>query len=80
MHSSLNNYLEIKSKKFLSHEEELVGKNILSVESIINQFFIQFEFSWVNLTDQIFMSFLFHIEVGQLGHDIVRNLTLESPC
>ena len=41
-------------------EEELVFETILSVKSILRQFFIQFQFSCVILTDQTFMSFIFH--------------------
>ena len=62
MHLSSNNYFEFKWEKILSHEEELVFEKIFSVESILCQFFIQFWFSCVILTDQIFMSFLFQIE------------------
>ena len=46
-------------RKILSHKEELVFVKILSVESILSQFFIQFHFSCVNLTYQIFMSSYF---------------------
>lgn len=37
-----NNHLDLKLKKILSHEEELVFEKIMSVESILSQFFIQF--------------------------------------
>ena len=66
-------------RKFLSHEDELVFEKILSVESILSHFFIQFWFSCVNLTDQIFMSFLFHTKSRDLKHDTIRNPRLISP-
>ena len=79
MHSPLKNYFYLKWEKILSHEEELVFEKIQSVESILSQFFIQSQFSCVILTNQIFMNFIFHIVDGDLRHDRVRNLRLESP-
>ena len=43
-HPASNNHLELKLKIFLSYEEELVFGKIPSVESILSQFFIQFQF------------------------------------
>ena len=74
----MNNYFDLKWEKNLGHEEELVFKKILSVESILSHFFIQFQFSCVILTEQIFMSFLFHIESKDLINYLVKNLILES--
>ena len=79
MYLSLNIYLDLMSEKFLSHEEELVLKKNPSVESILSQFLIHFQFSCVNLTNQIFMSFLFHTNYEDHGHDLVENLRLASP-
>ena len=73
-----NSHLDPEVKKFLSHEEELVFEKILSVESILSQIFIQFQFSCVNLNDQIFMSFMFHIASKDLRHDPMKNLRLAS--
>ena len=78
MHSDSNNYFELKGEKIISHEEELVFEKFRSVESILSQFFIQFHFSCVILTNQIFMSFLFHIEYKYLRHDPIGNLRLAS--
>jgi hypothetical protein len=75
MHLASNIYLELKLENFLCHQKELVFDKIL----ILGQFFIQFQFSCVNLTDQIFMSFLFHIVVEDLEHDPVENPRLASP-
>ena len=44
MKLALNNYLDLKLENFPSHEEELVFKKILSVEPILSQFFIEFQF------------------------------------
>ena len=59
--SSSNKYFYLKWEKIISHEEELVFEKVLIVESILSQFFIQFWFSCVILTNQIFMSFLFNL-------------------
>ena len=40
MHLASNNYLKLKLEIFLSHEEELGFETILSVESILSQFFM----------------------------------------
>ena len=79
MHLGSNNYVDLKWEKILSHEEELVFEKILSVESILSQFFIQFQFSCVILTDKIFIIFLFHIVSKELIHDPFRNPRLASP-
>jgi hypothetical protein len=39
---ALNNHIDREVKIFLCHEEELFFEKILSVESILSQFFIQF--------------------------------------
>ena len=78
MHSALNIYLDLKLKNFLSHEEELVFEKIIIVESILSQFFIKFQFHVTNLDDQNFMSFLFYIAIGYLGHDPIQYLRLKS--
>ena len=39
-----NMYIDLELKIFLSHEEELVFEKILSVESILSQFFFHFQF------------------------------------
>lgn len=46
--------------------EELVFEKFLSVESILSQIFAHVQFSCVFLTDQIFMSILFHSAYGQI--------------
>ena len=43
-HPASNNHLDLELKNFLSHEEELVFEKIRSVESILSQFFFQFQF------------------------------------
>ena len=79
MHLASNSYFELEGEKFLSHEEELVFEKIPSVESILSQFFIYFQFSFVILADQIFMSFMFHTTSRDIKHDSVRNPRIASP-
>ena len=78
-HSAYNRCFEFKCEKSKSWREELVFKTILSVESILSQFFIQFEFSCVFLTDQISMCFLFHSTYGDPEHDLFKNRSMTSP-
>ena len=56
----------------------MVFEKILCVESILSQFFIQFEFACVFFTNQIFLSFIFHSPSGDPKHDLVRNLSMVS--
>ena len=79
MHSSLNIYFELKWEKHISHEEELVFEKTLSVESILSQFFIQFQLSCIILIAQIFISYVYHKEVKDLKHDPAENPILASP-
>ena len=44
LHPTSNNHLELKLKFFLTHEEKIVFEKILTIESILSQFFIQFQF------------------------------------
>lgn len=74
----MNSCFEAKCGEVNSWGEELVFENFLSVEFILSQFFTEFEFSCVFLTDQIFMIFLFHLASEDPKHDPVNNPSMES--
>ena len=58
MQQAKKNCSEAKCGEVKSCGEGLVSEKNLSVECILSQFFTQFEFSCVFLTDETFMSIL----------------------